>query len=381
MDGEILYIITATILFAICLVILTKSRYGTGFSKWFLAGYFGSSFLAASITYIVLSPHIAHVPHFFRTGIIPFFLVTPFSWLYFRNVLTGKGLVWSDLLHLAPLCIYLIDYAPFFVLSGSRKLEILQSLNTYGVKGGFAEGWFMPAGGHVAVRYFTMAVYWMAQWRLLRLYRASAIPQRQNWLNWLLFTELLIFLPSVVAIVMGRQDFYNVVSNFSGLLATLMQGCVLLLKPEILYGFPSEPYTPQPATADTLEELEAEAREHKPLEPEMVNVIRQGLLHLMDDQQRFRKADLKIFHLADEMGVPAYKLSAYFKEVEKQNFIEYINQRRIAYCISRIQSGEARTKTLEALSLESGFNTRSTFIRAFKKFTGKIPSAFMEEAV
>jgi AraC-like DNA-binding protein len=226
-----------------------------------------------------------------------------------------------------------------------------------------------------------MLCYWLAQWHLLNRQKNTNIPQRVNWLTWLLYTELLIFAPAIVALLFGKKDLYNLIGNFSGLVGVLIQGYVLLMKPEILYGFPSEPYIPQPVREEMPEEMHAELREHKQLEPEMVEVIRNGLAHLMDDHQRFRKADLKIFHIAEEMGVPPYKLSAFFKEVEKQNFVEYVNQRRIAYCISRIQSGEARSKTLEALSLESGFNTRSTFIRAFKKVTGKIPSAFMEEAV
>ena len=203
----------------------------------------------------------------------------------------------------------------------------------------------MPKSGHIAMRCSMMAVYWIAQWRLLHFYRASAIPQRYNCLNWMLYAQVLIFLPALFSIVLGRQDYYIVASNFSGLLASLIQGCVLLMKPEI------------------------------------VDLISMGLARLMDEQQRFRKPDLKLFHLAEEIGVPSYKLSTYFNEIERQNFFDYINRRRIAYCISKMKSGEAREKTLEAISFEAGFNTRSTFIRAFKKETGKNPSTFMEKAV
>ena len=39
------------------------------------------------------------------------------------------------------------------------------------------------------------------------------------------------------------------------------------------------------------------------------------------------------------------------------------------------------TKTLEALAQESGFNSRGTFIRVFKKKTGKTPSEYLHEHV
>lgn len=381
MDGDILYIITATVSLAICLIIFFKSPPQSGLAKWLLEGYFLCSFFTVAITYVVFSPYIRFVPHLFRTGSAFFLLIMPVSWLYFRYMLKGKGLSWADLVHTLPFLFYIIDYAPFFVLPGEKKLAILEGLTAFGVKGAFAEGWLMPPGGHNIIRFPIMAVYWFVQWRLLKQHSNENIPQRVNWLHWLLYTELLIFGPAVVTLLLDKKEWYNLVGNFSGLLGVLIQGYVLFMKPEILYGFPSEPYVPQTQSRVVEEEWDDEVREHKPLEHETVQLIQKGLSHLMNEQQRFRRADLKIFHLAEEMGVPTYKLSAYFKEVEHQNFIEYINQRRVAYCISRIQSGEARAKTLEALSLESGFNTRSTFIRAFKKVTGKIPSAFIEEVV
>lgn len=380
MDGDILYIITATVSLAICLIILFKSPAHAGLGKWLLEGYFLSSFLAVAITYIVLSPYIHYVPHLFRLGTAFFMLIMPCSWLYFRYMLKGKGLGWTDLVHLLPLVLYLVDYAPFFALSGKEKMTILQGLSAYGVKGAFAEGWLMPPGLHNIIRFSVMAFYWMAQLRILRQHKGTNIPQRVNWLHWFLYTELLIFGPALITLLFDKKDLYTMIGNFSGLLGSLIQGYVLFMKPEILYGFPSEPYTPEMLPEESLPATQEDAKEPKPLEPEIVEIIRKNLAYLMDEKQRFRRADLKVFHVAEEMGVPPYKLSAYFNHVEQQSFVEYINQKRIAYCIAKIQSGEAHAKTLEAISLESGFNTRSTFIRAFKKVTGKNPSAYMELA-
>lgn len=167
------------------------------------------------------------------------------------------------------------------------------------------------------------------------------------------------------------------------LLVALIQGYMLLMKPEILYGFPAEPYVSSGTVVEEkdgkyIENLE-KGRTPRPVDDALVGQIKKSLGQLMDENHLFLDPELKLFHLAERIGVPTYKLSVYFNDYEKMNFYEFINHRRIEFCIAKIHSGEARLKTLEALSVESGFNSRTTFIRAFKKVTGKTPSDFMHD--
>ncbi|MGL6268099.1 MAG: helix-turn-helix domain-containing protein [Chitinophagaceae bacterium] len=46
-------------------------------------------------------------------------------------------------------------------------------------------------------------------------------------------------------------------------------------------------------------------------------------------------------------------------------------------CAIKLESDAYKSKTLDALSSESGFQSRSTFIRTFKKCKGQTPSEFL----
>ncbi len=59
------------------------------------------------------------------------------------------------------------------------------------------------------------------------------------------------------------------------------------------------------------------------------------------------------------------------------NFNDFINVQRVDAIISKIRDGELDSKTLLAIALESGFNSKSTFNRAFKKKTSHTPKNFI----
>ena len=51
-----------------------------------------------------------------------------------------------------------------------------------------------------------------------------------------------------------------------------------------------------------------------------------------------------------------------------KNFNDFINYHRIQEFIKKIENGEHKKHTLIALAYECGFNSKTTFNRAFKKF-------------
>jgi AraC-like DNA-binding protein len=59
-------------------------------------------------------------------------------------------------------------------------------------------------------------------------------------------------------------------------------------------------------------------------------------------------------------------------------FNDYINQKRIGYCVQKFEQGEWLNFTVEAVATECGFNNRNSFTNAFKKFLGASPSAYRE---
>jgi len=60
----------------------------------------------------------------------------------------------------------------------------------------------------------------------------------------------------------------------------------------------------------------------------------------------------------------------------EKNFNDFINEFRIAEVKEKLQKGDAENLTLLGIAFDCGFNSKATFNRAFKKFTGVSPKEF-----
>jgi AraC-like DNA-binding protein len=74
-------------------------------------------------------------------------------------------------------------------------------------------------------------------------------------------------------------------------------------------------------------------------------------------------------------------LSFLINTYSKKNFSDYINGFRIDQVKNLIIDNEYVNYTIESIGLESGFNSKSTFYSAFKKFTDLSPKQFKQQFV
>jgi AraC-like DNA-binding protein len=229
--------------------------------------------------------------------------------------------------------------------------------------------------------------------KLANLETGEDFAVQRKWLIWLHFSELLIFIPAIITILMGRLDLMATISNISGLLAGLIQGYFLLLNPQVLYGLPVDLNTVYEDESDLPANIEVPKnlnilKQSAPQIPAYVENLDESTLDkigvaiekVMMEKKLYLNPNLKISDLAFATGFISYKLSAFFNKRCNQAFNDFVNQKRVEHCIQKLDSGENLTKTLEAVANESGFQSRSTFIRAFKKFKGMTPSEYTEGA-
>ncbi len=89
--------------------------------------------------------------------------------------------------------------------------------------------------------------------------------------------------------------------------------------------------------------------------------------------------ELKLGDLAKALGTNSSVLSRVINTTHQLNFNDFINARRCADFLDKVRAGAHHQHTLLSLALDSGFNSKSTFNRAFRKQYGKSPKDAIEE--
>lgn len=98
------------------------------------------------------------------------------------------------------------------------------------------------------------------------------------------------------------------------------------------------------------------------------------------DAKGYLEPECSLSILAKEFNTNTAYLSKYINEVLDTSFNQLINEYRILDFIERVKTDKEgrKTYTLDHLASLSGFSSKSTFIRAFKKQTGIAPSVFLK---
>lgn len=120
---------------------------------------------------------------------------------------------------------------------------------------------------------------------------------------------------------------------------------------------------------------------NSPLSTKESVVLKEKLDRLVIEEQVFKSPELNLNQLAQSLDVPSYILSQLINQEYNKNFFNFINDFRIEFALQKISNGDLNTLTLAGVAYESGFNSKSTFNRAFKKKMGCTPKEYSKRSV
>lgn len=95
--------------------------------------------------------------------------------------------------------------------------------------------------------------------------------------------------------------------------------------------------------------------------------------------QYFAQPELSLFDLARALETNVSVLSRMINRGFHLNFNDLVNQYRIQQVMTLLEQGNHKEQTLLSLAFDAGFNSKSTFNRAFKKQTGLSPREYIQQ--
>ena len=98
---------------------------------------------------------------------------------------------------------------------------------------------------------------------------------------------------------------------------------------------------------------------------------------LMLVDKMYENPDLVISDLAQKLNTHSKKISQVINQGFEMNFNDLINTYRVKALLQKIEEGEHSVQTLLSLAFECGFNSKSTFNRAFKRVTSLNPKEYI----
>lgn len=126
-------------------------------------------------------------------------------------------------------------------------------------------------------------------------------------------------------------------------------------------------------------ETKSSKYEKSSLSEEMKEGILKDILVLMEQEELFKNPQLVVDDIAEKIHTNKKYISQVINEKLNKNFYQFVNEFRVNHVIKSMDDPRYRNYTLEAIGDESGFNSRSSLITAFKKVTGRTPSDFKKQ--
>lgn len=131
-------------------------------------------------------------------------------------------------------------------------------------------------------------------------------------------------------------------------------------------------------TRPAMDEHTKVAAKQEPVTQNELDTLATRIEDFIEHSGMYTNPDLTINMLADSMSVPVEKISAAINKVMNKNFFELVNEHRVNKA-KTLLNNKVNQITIEAIAYESGFNSRASFYRAFKKFTALTPSEYLSQ--
>jgi AraC-like DNA-binding protein len=277
-----------------------------------------------------------------------------------------------------------------YLLSAEEKIQILkQAFADTKVAPREPDG-MLPEGLGIVLRFMYCLAIFMASFRMLLKWQkrmrsyGAVVEQNKEIIQWLFYLVAILsagYLLMILEVIFHLSQYVELTRVMSATVAgSIAFICFfLLVKPNILYGLRG--WWQLEDDLKELTDLAAQSKEKGKrkllLTAEQGGVYRKVINHHFELNKPFLKPGYTIRNLSEELNIPIYQLSVFINQEYSKNFNEFINDARVDEVIELTERNPDFLQfTLEGLGQQVGFQSRTAFIAAVKKRTGKTPSEY-----
>jgi AraC-like DNA-binding protein len=344
-----------------------------------------------------LSGYYREWPHLIRISDPIAFLLGPLLYGYIYLLTRGRLPRYYGL-HLVPFGLYLIFLLPFYALSGAEKVAFGEQMLFAGRQPPQLVAIQVFRTLHVG-GYLVASLLLIRQFgRLLRENYSDIQSLHLDKAAFLLRLYLIVSALSIGTFLFGRVAPINyvVANGIIGLGISLIIYALAyalwnrpatppvaqLVPPREASG-PAAPATrePSPAAVDAqpaaiIEVVEEKGRGTYYLSDAQYAAWGTRLEELLQRDRIYLESELSLAQLGDRLGIQPYQASELISRRYGEPFFDLINRHRVEEVKKRLEDPAYAHYSILGIALDCGFNSKSSFNAAFKKFTGFTPSQY-----
>ncbi|WP_291403540.1 helix-turn-helix domain-containing protein [Daejeonella sp.] len=385
--------VSLTIVFALIVILSFSVHYfiskrGIRYLNYLLGLFLFARFTQIAVFLLIDNELIIYVPILLKL-FCPLYYVAPgFIYLYTVGIVNNqKKLRKIDYLHFLPGLVSFIDDLPWYFSHSINwdaiTLELIKTKNIAIV----ANTGLFPSEVYLYFRPILLTIYLILSfWVLFK----SQLNKNKNggttkriWLLGGLSTIASFHILNIVTVYFrAKGSFFDEDQNIYlwvfgiGLLIFLSILLLLVHNPKILYGYILVSIGEKYKRVELIDkkELTPSARKNSDTEIEMVSCIQNYMIH----EKPFLNSAYRVMDLASSFQIPIHQCSGLINKHIGKNFNDWVNNYRIEHFIKTYPL-KSQKITIDAIAFESGFMSMTTFYRAFKKETGKMPLQYFSD--
>ena len=124
--------------------------------------------------------------------------------------------------------------------------------------------------------------------------------------------------------------------------------------------------------------LNEDNRNKNLLSEEDLTTWKNKLLKVFDTEKPYLNPELTLSDLAEKLKTNTSILSQVINTGFDKNFNDFVNEYRVETFKQKMKTPQYQHYTMLAVAFDCGFNSKTTFNRAFKKLTNSMPSEFLK---